>query len=138
MSAVSATSSSTSASTNSASSSSSTTAKNTLSYDDFLTLLLAQMKYQDPTQPMDTSQMVTQMAQINMVSQQTETNSKLASMLTTNALTQAELAVGGAVKSSDGSASGTVQSVTVDSSGNATATLTNGDTITYSNGAVVQ
>ena len=30
-----------------------TTATNTLSYNDFLTLLIAEMKNQDPTQPMD-------------------------------------------------------------------------------------
>ena len=54
------------------------------------------------------------------------------------ALTQSELAVGGAVTSADGKTSGTVQSVSVDSSGAATATLTNGDTVTYANGAVVK
>jgi len=54
------------------------------------------------------------------------------------ALTQSELAVGGSVTSADGKTSGTVQSVSVDSSGAATATLTNGDTVTYANGAVVQ
>lgn len=35
---------------------------------DFMTLLIAQMKNQDPTNPMDNNQMAAQMAQLNMVS----------------------------------------------------------------------
>jgi len=35
---------------------------------DFMTLLIAQMKNQDPTSPMDNNQMAAQMAQLNMVS----------------------------------------------------------------------
>ncbi|MEO7050973.1 MAG: flagellar hook capping FlgD N-terminal domain-containing protein [Rhodanobacter sp.] len=40
----------------------------TLSQADFLSLLVQQMRNQDPTQPTDTSQMVSQLAQINQVS----------------------------------------------------------------------
>ena len=138
MSTVSATSSATSTSTSSSSSTSSSTATNSLSYNDFLTLLLAEMKNQDPTSPMDATQEVSQLATISEVGQAVQTNTTLSSLLTTSALTQSELAVGGAVTSADGKTSGTVQSVSVDSSGAATATLTNGDTVTYANGAVVQ
>jgi flagellar basal-body rod modification protein FlgD len=138
MSTVSATSSATSTSTSSSSSTSSSTATNSLSYNDFLTLLLAEMKNQDPTQPMDASAEVSQLATISEVGQAVQTNTTLSSLLTTSALTQSELAVGGAVTSADGKTSGTVQSVSVDSSGAATATLTNGDTVTYANGAVVK
>ena len=138
MSTVSATSSATSTSTSSSSSTSSSTATNSLSYNDFLTLLLAEMKNQDPTSPMDATQEVSQLATISEVGQAVQTNTTLSSLLTTSALTQSELAVGGAVTSADGKTSGTVQSVSVDSSGAATATLTNGDTVTYANGDVVQ
>ena len=138
MSTVSATSSATSTSTSSSSSTSSSTATNSLSYNDFLTLLLAEMKNQDPTSPMDATQEVSQLATISEVGQAVQTNTTLSSLLPTSALTQSELAVGGAVTSADGKTSGTVQSVSVDSSGAATATLTNGDTVTYANGAVVQ
>lgn len=41
---------------------------NTLSQADFLSLLTQQMRNQDPTQPMDSSQMVSQLAQIAQVS----------------------------------------------------------------------
>ena len=37
-------------------------AKNTLDEDSFLKLLVAQMKYQDPSKPMDTTQMMAQTA----------------------------------------------------------------------------
>lgn len=40
----------------------------TISQSDFLQLLMQQMQHQDPTQPMDSSQMVTQLAQISQVS----------------------------------------------------------------------
>jgi len=45
--------------------------------DGFLTLLTAQMRYQDPFEPMDNSQMVAQMAQFSSLSAQTESNSLL-------------------------------------------------------------
>jgi flagellar basal-body rod modification protein FlgD len=122
----------------STSSSSSTSSTNTLSYNDFLSLLTTELENQDPTSPMSATDECTQLAEINSVAQQIQTNTTLASLLTTSALTQSELAVGQTVESTDKSTSGTVESVTVDSSGAATATLTNGDTITYSNGAIIQ
>jgi flagellar basal-body rod modification protein FlgD len=47
----------------------------TLGYNDFLTLLMAEMKNQDPTQPMDPSQMVSQLATVSEVGQAVQTNS---------------------------------------------------------------
>ena len=41
--------------------------RTTLNQDDFMTLLSTQLKYQDPSQPMDANQMVAQMAQLSMV-----------------------------------------------------------------------
>jgi flagellar basal-body rod modification protein FlgD len=55
-----------------------TTKKNdVIQMDGFLTLLTAQMKYQDPFQPLDNSQMVAQMAQFSSLSAQTESNTYL-------------------------------------------------------------
>lgn len=65
---------STSTSTSSASSSSSKTGSSSLSQSDFLNLLTTQLAYQDPTSPADASQMVSQMAQISMVSSLSELN----------------------------------------------------------------
>ena len=59
-------SSSSSSSTDSSSSSSSTS---TITANDFLTLLVAEMKNQDPTQPTDPSQYISQMVDVNSLQQ---------------------------------------------------------------------
>ncbi len=51
--------------------------KTTLDQSDFLSLLTAQMKNQDPTQPVENSQYVSQMAQFSQISGVTATNAKL-------------------------------------------------------------
>ena len=43
------------------------TKKNTLTQQDFLNLFTAQLKYQNPLEPLDNAQMATQMAQFNTV-----------------------------------------------------------------------
>lgn len=48
--------------------------------DIFLKLLVAQMQYQDPLNPTDSTQMSSQLAQFNMVEQQTATNKWLEQM----------------------------------------------------------
>ncbi len=94
-------------------------------------------KNQDPTQPMDPSQMVSQLATVSEVGQAVQTNTTLASLLTTNSLSQAEQLIGQTITSSDGSTSGQVTSVSVTSTG-AVATLANGATVSLANGANVQ
>lgn len=69
----------------------------TLSQADFLSLLIQQMRNQDPTQPMDSSQMVSQLAQINQVSatQNLQTSFEaLAQSMQGNQLLQASSMVG--------------------------------------------
>jgi len=51
------------------------------SKDIFLKLLVAQMKFQDPLSPQDPTKVSTQLAQFNMVEQQTNTNSLLEKMV---------------------------------------------------------
>lgn len=46
-------------------------------YTRFLTLLTAQVQYQDPLQPMDATQFVSQLAQLSQVEQAVQTNSNL-------------------------------------------------------------
>ena len=70
-----------------------------LNYNDFLTLLMAEMKNQDPTQPMDPSQMVSQLATVSEVGQAVQTNSTLASLLTATSLSQAEQLIGRTITS---------------------------------------
>jgi flagellar basal-body rod modification protein FlgD len=47
------------------------TVKNALGKDDFLKLLVMQMQYQDPLQPMDNTQFVAQLAQFSALEQMT-------------------------------------------------------------------
>ena len=70
------------------------------------------------------------------VEQQIDTNSKLDSLLTESAITQAGSVIGKTVTSADGSTSGKVASVQITSSG-AEATLTNGKTISLASGITV-
>ncbi len=54
--------------------------KQTLDQSDFLALMSAQMKNQDPTKPVDNSQYVAQMAQFSTVSGISQGNATLASI----------------------------------------------------------
>ncbi len=51
--------------------------KTVLGQSDFLALLSAQLKNQDPTAPVDNAQYVSQLAQFSQVSGQTEANTQL-------------------------------------------------------------
>jgi flagellar basal-body rod modification protein FlgD len=55
-------------------------AGNQLTENDFLSLLTAQLKNQDPTSPMDNAQMAAQLAQFSTVSGISEMNTTLSSM----------------------------------------------------------
>jgi len=107
-----------------------------LNYNEFLQLFIAELKNQDPTSPMDPTQQVSQLASFSAVEQQVQTNTTLTSMLNNAYLSQAESAIGKTVSSPDGSTSGTIASVTVSLSG-ATATLTNGSTVTLGSGVTI-
>ena len=50
-------------------------------YNQFLTLLTAQLQNQDPTSPMDTSQFTTELVQFTGVQQQVQTNSNLTQLI---------------------------------------------------------
>ena len=115
----------------------STAAAASINFNDFLQMMIAEMKNQDPTNPSDPTQYLTQMAQFSNVQQGILTNTTLNSMLTTSSLDQAENLIGKSVTSADGTTSGTVQSVALSSSGTPTATLTSGTTLTLDNTVTV-
>jgi flagellar basal-body rod modification protein FlgD len=102
-------------------------------YNAFLQLLVQEMKNQDPTSPSDPTQYLSQIASFSNVEQSVQSNNKLATLLTSSALTQAETAIGKTITSADGSVSGVVKSVALGSDGSAKATLTNGGTLTLDN-----
>ena len=120
----------------SSSTSSSSTTTQTLDYDSFLKLLLAQMQNQDPLNPMDSTEYVSQLASFSNVEQGLKMNTKLDQLLVISNLSQASDMVGRSIVSADGATSGIVESVRVDSSG-ATAFLTNGQQVTVEAGVEI-
>ena len=89
----------------------------TLDYNSFLTLLMAEMKNQDPTKPMDSTQYVAQLATFSQVEQSVQTNSKLDQILQSSALAQADTLIGRSITSADGGITGTVAEVRLASDG---------------------
>jgi flagellar basal-body rod modification protein FlgD len=63
-------------------------------YDMFLRLMTAQLKNQDPLQPLDGSEFVAQLAQFSGVEQQIKTNERLDSMLGALTRSAAEVSLG--------------------------------------------
>lgn len=93
--------------------SSQTNASSMVDYNQFLQLLIAQMKNQDPTSPMDPSQQIAQLASFSNVEQSVKINAKLDALLSTTALTQAESVIGRTVTTADGEVSGKVMAMQV-------------------------
>lgn len=99
--------------------------KTQVDYDSFLKLLVAQMKNQDPTNPMDSTQYVAQLASFSQVEQSVNMNAKLDELLQSSALAQANSLIGRTVTNSDGTLSGKVVSVKLGTN-SITAVLENG------------
>ena len=97
---------------------------------------MAQLKNQDPSNPTDPTQFVSQLASFSAVEQQLATNSKLDTLLTQSSISQAGAVIGKTVTSSDGKTSGQVASVVISSSG-PQATLTSGKTISLGSGIAI-
>jgi flagellar basal-body rod modification protein FlgD len=92
-------------------------ASSSLDYDAFLMLLTAQMKFQDPTKPMDSTEFVAQLASFSNVEQSVKMNSKLDSLLISQSLSQVDGLIGKYVTSMDGKTSGTVKEVHIYANG---------------------
>lgn len=93
------------------------TSKTAVDYQSFLKLLIAEMKNQDPTKPMDSTQYVAQLATFSQVEQSVQSNTKLDQIMQSSALSQADAIIGRSITSADGKTTGTVASVTLASSG---------------------
>ncbi|KQW31718.1 flagellar biosynthesis protein FlgD [Rhizobium sp. Root274] len=103
----------TSASSSSSASAAAASASATLDYDNFLQLLIAQMKNQDPTDPMKASEQIAQLATFSQVEQTIKTNSNLETLINGNALTNASSYIGKTITSADEKTTGVVSSVRV-------------------------
>jgi flagellar basal-body rod modification protein FlgD len=108
-----------------------------IDYQSFLKLLMAEMKNQDPTKPMDSTEYVAQLATFSQVEQSVQTNTKLDQLLQTSALAQAGNIIGHDITSADGNTSGTVSSVRLTSDG-LVAILDTGEQVTMESGVVIQ
>ena len=91
--------------------------KTQVDYQSFLKLLVAQMKNQDPTNPMDSTQYMAQLASFSQVEQSVQMNQKLDQMLQSSTLAQADAIIGRTVTSADGETSGKVAEVRLISNG---------------------
>jgi flagellar basal-body rod modification protein FlgD len=91
--------------------------KANVDYQSFLKLLVAEMKHQDPTNPMDATQYVSQLASFSQVEQSVQINSKLENILASSQLSQASSIIGKVLTSADGAVKGTVAEVRLYSDG---------------------
>jgi flagellar basal-body rod modification protein FlgD len=88
-----------------------------LNYDAFLKLMLAQLKSQDPLNPVDQTESLAQLATFTNVEQAIKLNQKLDALLAKTSATEATALLGKLVQTVDGSVSGTVGAVETASSG---------------------
>lgn len=91
--------------------------KASLNYESFLKLLVAQMKNQDPTQPMDATQQMAQLATFSQVEQTIKTNKNLESLLQRTSLSEAGAVIGRTVTNADDTITGVVKEVRLYSDG---------------------
>lgn len=91
----------------------------TLSQQDFLKVLLTQLQFQDPLKPLDNEAFLAQMAQFSSLAQTAETNTKIDTLLSVQAAAQSIGLIGKTVQlnTATGSQIGTVGSLTFDSNG---------------------
>jgi flagellar basal-body rod modification protein FlgD len=109
------------------------TSKTAVDYQSFLKLLVAEMKNQDPTNPMDSTQYVAQLAAFSQVEQSVQINTKLDQLLQSSSLAQADALIGRTVTSADGKVTGNVAEVRLLSNG-IVAVLEDGKEITVGPG----
>lgn len=111
--------------------------KSTVDYQSFLKLLVAQMKNQDPTAPMESTDYVAQLATFSQVEQSIQINTKLDNLLQSNALTQADSLIGRQITSADGKITGVVNEVRLTGDG-LVAVLNDGKEVTIEPGVKVK
>ena len=105
-------------------------------YDTFLKLLVTQMRNQDPTKPMESTEYVAQLATFSNVEQAIQTNEKLDQLLNSSLLFNSAALIGKTVTSADGSVSGQVKEVKM-SNGSGVAVLTGGEEIAVNDQIVI-
>ena len=114
-----------------------TKSKTSVNYESFLKLLVAEMKNQDPTKPMESTDFVAQLATFSQVEQSVQSNTKLDQILQSTALSQAGSLIGRQITSADGKTSGIISEVKIKSDG-VVAVLENGKEVAVGDGVVIR
>ncbi|MBZ0161800.1 MAG: flagellar hook assembly protein FlgD [Notoacmeibacter sp.] len=114
----------------------SSTTSNMVDYDTFLKLLVAEMKNQDPTNPMDSTEYVAQLANFSNVEQGVQINKKLDQLLQFSSISQAGSLIGRTLTSPDGTVTGTIQEVRVFDDG-VIAVLDGGEQVVVGGGVTI-
>lgn len=112
------------------------TAKAQVDYESFLKLLVAELKNQDPTEPMDSTEYVAQLATFSNVEQGIQTNNKLDDLIQMSYLQQAGSIIGRTLTTSDGEVSGEIKEVRVFDDGIA-AVLDSGEQVVVGGGVTI-
>ena len=89
----------------------------TVDYDAFLSLLVTQLKNQDPTEPTDNAELMSQLASFSSVEQQIQINERLDTLISSNLLGDAGNLIGKTLTSADGATTGVVNSVILEEAG---------------------
>ena len=110
--------------------------RNTVDYQSFLKLLVAQAQNQDPTNPTDSTQYLSQLASFSSVEQGVQMNQKLETLLASSRLAEANGLIGRQVISGDGATSGVVAFVTL-SGADVVATLESGERLVVGDGVSI-
>lgn len=122
--------------TSNAATSTTSTAKANVDYESFLRLLVAELKHQDPTEPMDSTEYIAQLASFSGVEQSIQTNSKLDDLIQMGHLQQAGSIIGRTLTSPDGDVSGVIDQVRVFDDG-IVAVLEGGQQVVVSGGVTI-
>jgi flagellar basal-body rod modification protein FlgD len=119
----------------SSASSSSTNSLQTLTANNFVSFLVTQLQNQDPLNPTDSNQMLSQLSEIGQLQSTTQLDSSLTTMTQQNQVAAASAMIGKSVQGTDqnnNAVSGNVTSVQVTTNG-ANLTLDSGSTLSLSN-----
>jgi flagellar basal-body rod modification protein FlgD len=111
-------------------------AKANVDYESFLKLLVAELKNQDPTEPMDSTQYIAQLASFSNVEQGIQTNTKLDDLIQMGHLQQAGSIIGRTLTSPEGDVSGVIEEVRVFDDG-IIAVLEGGEQVVVSGGVTI-
>jgi flagellar basal-body rod modification protein FlgD len=87
--------------------------KNQVDYQTFLKLLVTEMKNQDPTKPMESTEYVAQLANFSNVEQNVRTNAKLDQIMQISVVSQAGSLVGKTLTNADGTVTGKIEQIRI-------------------------